>query len=568
MKRNYVPEDSLTTRFHLAVVWLILSLGCMPASATPAIGETPPNFIVVYTDDQRGDTLFAMPSVLSEIVGKGVIFRKAFVTVPVCCPSRASFYSGGFTPRHTGVTANVEPNGGMRRFDDSATLATRLQQAGYRTGFIGKYMNTYGVVTREETAPYVPPGWTEWYGFAQNRYFDPLVVRGSTSFDRAGTGVSRRLSGYSTELMEGAAVQFIERNRDGPFFLMVCTRSPHTPTVPAPGDEEAFADFVHQRANLDEADLTDKPSWVQRAAGPEDFTETTRDQLRSLIAVDRLVASVVAALEKQGIGSQTYVIFTSDHGFMWGEHGLYRKSKPYEESIQVPLVIRTPDAQPGADAHLVSSDLDVPATILDLAGLQPAADGFSLAPLLDGTFEPPWSRQVLLIEQSREERFDVDGPPIWVGARTRDFKLVDWIHSGETEFYDLRDDPYELSSRHDDPALQDEIAVIRALVRERMSMVISTPPVLPVATQANPYSVQLSVLGGVAPITWSAPEGDLPAGLALAAEGILAGTPTGEGRRRFSIRAIDSSISPQHGGPQEFTVEFELTIRGSNDRFR
>src|SRR5262245_11052409 len=127
-------------------------------TAPPASG--PPNVVVILTDDQRWDTLWAMPTVQSELVGHGVSFSNAFVVNPTCCPSRASLLTGQFS-HTTGVYRNRPPFGAFESFDDATTLATALHGGGYRTGLFGKYLNYY----EQDDAGYIPPGWDRWVAF-------------------------------------------------------------------------------------------------------------------------------------------------------------------------------------------------------------------------------------------------------------------------------------------------------------------------------------------------------------------------------------------------------------------
>ena len=156
---------------HSALRWMLvvaLVPTAVAARSMPVVGrlavpesseDTRPNILVVLTDDQRWDSLWAMPFVQRKLADRGVKFTNVYATTPSCSPFRASFLSGGFLARETGVLTNRPPNGGVAAFFDERTLATILQEAGYRTGIVGKYMNRYSSI-----APRVPPGWDQFTG--------------------------------------------------------------------------------------------------------------------------------------------------------------------------------------------------------------------------------------------------------------------------------------------------------------------------------------------------------------------------------------------------------------------
>jgi N-acetylglucosamine-6-sulfatase len=412
-----------------------------PAPAAHAARDTRPNIVFIVTDDQRWDTLWSMPTVAKELAGRGVTFTNGFVSNPLCCPSRASILTGQYS-HSTGVYTNKGRSsfGGFAAFDDRSTIATWLQDSGYRTGLFGKYINGYPGV-------YVPPGWDRWFAtYDRKGYYGYRA----TTEDGIETTYGNGAADYGTSVIGQKAADFIRSAPRGhPFLAYVAPHAPHNPATPGPGDETAFLDLSPWRSPAyDEADVGDKPRYIQKRsridAPDEAAIDAFRiDQYRSLLAVDRAVANILDALEDTDRLSQTLIVFTSDNGILWGEHRWERKSVPYEESIRVPFVVRYDPLVGTArtDARLVVN-IDMAPTAADLAGVNaPGADGDSLVPLL-GTASGPWRRD-FLIEHMAEGRGS--GPPTYCGVRSEWATYV-YYETGEEELYDLRRDPDQLSN--------------------------------------------------------------------------------------------------------------------------
>ena len=211
-----------------------------------------PNLILIVTDDQRWDSLSAMPDVRQLLGAHGVTFSNAFVTTSLCCPSRTSILTGEYS-RHTGVYADVPPNGGAPSFKDRSTLATWLQAGGYTTGLVGKYLNSYTLLG----PTYVPPGWNSWDAVASvpivNYYDYTLNENGKLS--RYGN----LPSDYSTLVLQGLATRFIQQAR-APFFLYYAPIAPHLPATPAPSDLDRFRSLPPFRSpSLNQADVSAEP---------------------------------------------------------------------------------------------------------------------------------------------------------------------------------------------------------------------------------------------------------------------------------------------------------------------
>jgi arylsulfatase A-like enzyme len=402
-------------------------------------GKSRPNFVVIVTDDQRWDMLEAMPAVQRLLVDHGMTFTNAFATTPSCCPSRVSLLTGQYS-HHTGVLDGSADNaaGGAPAFDDESSLATWLDDAGYRTGLVGKYLNDYD----ELPAGYVPPGWDEWFAIAQPgpqiRYYD-YELNENGKIVEYGDDPSQ----YSTSVLKKKAVRFLEA--DDPFFLYFAPIAPHAPSTPAPEDADASIELGWDPPpSFDEADVSDKPGGGPPPFSAQDVSAARSERgemLRSLLAVDRAVERIVDAVETAGQMEDTYFLFTSDNGFLLGEHRLLGKVWPYEESIRVPLVIRTPEPDAPRSSNELVLNIDLPATIAELAGVRPGLrqDGRSLVPLLAGR-EISWRSDFIV-----EFLGFAPAVPPYEGVRTRRHLYVEY-RNGDQELYDLRGDPYELGN--------------------------------------------------------------------------------------------------------------------------
>ena len=325
-----------------------------------------PNIVVVMTDDQN-DSLLGMTNVINRLAGRGTTFRNSYVSLPLCCPSRATFLTGEYAHNH-GVQFNEGPVGGLaddgyHHLDNTNTLAVWMRRSGYATGLVGKYLNGYGsddgIAEPVPDAREIPPGWAEWYaltaGTDQYRYRYKLNENGRARYYGDGPG------NYVTDVLASKAVGFIKRRapRSKPFFLWFTPTAPHGEAgrlpgatrdpQPAPRHLGRFEGAQAPRTpNFNEADVSDKPAAIQ-SQDPLDADEIAdvdiryRGRVESLLAVDEAVGRIVARLKKTGDLRRTYIVFTSDNGLQLGAHRLLFKEYLYEESLRVPLIIRGPD---------------------------------------------------------------------------------------------------------------------------------------------------------------------------------------------------------------------------------
>ena len=524
-------------------------------------GPIPPgdryNFVVILTDDQRWDTLWAMPILQARLAARGVTFTNAFVTTPLCCPSRGNILSGGFYAHNTGVLENPGDNGGAGKLTDNDTLGTTLQQAGYRTLFVGKYLNGYGALK-----PYVPPGWTLWIGNNEEPgkgYTNFTVTIGSSTPTSPGLGeIVGPIQQYVTDYHRDQVLAFLDTVGSDPFMVFLAPFAPHTLATPASGDENLFSDYLYRARAYGEADLSDKPDWVKnpyRARVVKQLDdEFNRNQLRSLQAVDRAIGSIVDKIEAQGKLDRTVFIFTSDNGYLWGEHGLTQKGQPYEESIRVPLVMVMPGIPAGINNNLVAADLDLGATLFGLAGISKQTDGKSLLPLIKDP-SIPWRTELLIETWGYHE----GAYGTWAALRTNDWKYI--VQStGEKELYDLRVDPFEQESKHNDPAAAAILADLSVRLDQQKGLTM-TKFKAPPGTVNKPYRFQPTAWGGQQPYSWTIYQGILPNGLQLnKATGEVKGIPKAVGTKKVKIKVADSSVATHSKVPQQFIVEFTFNV--------
>jgi MYXO-CTERM domain-containing protein len=499
--------------------------------------DPPWNVVVVLTDDQRWDTLWAMPILEQRVAAEGVLFANTYASTPLCCPFRASFLSGGYLAQNTGVLANIEPNGGFGAFSDENGLAPVLSAGGYKTGMIGKYMNSFPYGDG-----YEPPGWDVF--FAQD------------AFDVEG-------------FMATEASAFLETYQADPFFLLLNTGNPHYPATPEPEDEELFNDYLYRDRGYGEADITDKPKWVaagQSVHGPETASqeeedEFHRNQLRSLQAVDRMIGMVLDKLEALALDQRTVFVFTSDNGYLWGEHGLFAKRWAYDESARVPLVVKMPGAPVRDEPKLAVSNLDVPATIFDLAGIEPPGDGVSLVPLL---LDPDAAWRESLFMEHFGSNFPSQLNEVWNAIRTQDadgeWKYIENA-TGDKELYDLTNDPYELESQHGNTETAVMRAALSAEIAAKKGLAITTLTKKVTGKVGLSFNFLLKAWGGEGNYTWSIESGTLPAGLELDTDtGLISGVPCVAGDELVRVRVEDTKIARYTNEPQRFLHEFTLSI--------
>ena len=457
------------------------ALDATQANGAPA-ADVRPNIVFINTDDLDMAEVSTMPKLKSLMTDQGATCTNFFVTVSLCCPSRSTFLRGQYA-HNTQVLTNGGNNGGYARAHalgiENSTIATWLQDAGYHTGLMGKYLNGYP--TRDIPETYIPPGWNEWYSPVEGNAYDEF----SYKMNENGTVVTygKGPQDYMTDVLSGKAADFIQRAASAPtpFFLYIATYAPHQPATPAPKYANAFPDAKAPRPpSYNEQDVSDKPAWVRRLPLLGDKEQTDLDDLyrkriETLQSVDDLLENVVSTLQATGELANTYIVFSSDNGFHLGQHRERAgKQAPYEEDIHLPLIVRGPGIPAGKRMGSLVGNVDFATTfaLWANASVPDFVDGNSFARLLVGAAPVGW-RQAFLIEHFDETSATDAAPstgtptapratrgiPEFHGLRAADYLYVEYV-TKERELYDLTNDPDELQNiaGSADPALLDTLS--------------------------------------------------------------------------------------------------------------
>lgn len=446
----------------LAALVGVMAVGIAPVLGPGGVASTrtqsaePPNIVLILTDDQDFRSLAEMPHVGALLSEQGTTFPNFIFSTPSCCPSRASILRGQYTHNH-GVLRSKPPNGGESTFRElgreDSTVATWLQDAGYRTALVGKYLNGYG---EDDRTTRVPPGWSDWYASTTIKYFDYTLVENGTRVE-----YGEEPEDYLTDVLSRKAQGIVEdaAAADAPLFMLLAARAPHGPATPAPRHLDAFAAAQAPRSPAyNERDVADKPAFVRDAPRLDGATRRQldalyRDRMRTLLAVDEMVRDLVETLRATGELDNTYLLFTTDNGYALGEHRWIEKGLAYEESIRMPLLVRGPGIAAGVVDERLVSNIDLAPTFAELAGVEPPpfVDGRSLVPLLRGERPPAWRDATLVAtferrpERRREKAIDPTKNPRFEALRTADRLYVEYA-TGERELYDLRADPNQLEN--------------------------------------------------------------------------------------------------------------------------
>jgi len=463
-RRRWLALAALACAALLASLLTALSptLDVPPASASErgAAGTAQPNIVMILTDDMRADELRYLPAV-RRLQRSGVTFTRTISADSLCCPARATLLTGKLAHNHLTVGNSVATHGGYHVFAEHNDIQDLLPQwldtRGYRTGWIGKYLNDFG-----GARDFDQPDWT-YFASPVQRVYDYW----SNGF--AINGRFHDSPGYREVYTRGLLLSRVKAWSGGqrPFFLVDSTIAPHKQRGSGggwrgPGVQAAFRHGapprLHISPSVGETDLSDKPRWLQQYAErldpPKAYPaglETKR--IRALKSVDRTVDRLVETLRNRHELRRTVLIFTSDNGFMLREHELTDKNKAYEESVHVPLVVRGPGFGGGRRADQTVSLADVTATIRRLAGVKPShgADG---VPLQDVLAKPAsFTRRPVEIEGSAAQYPDWSSlhtdaiGRFYSGAVWGPYSLVHY-ETGDWEFYDRTVDPWQLDNSY------------------------------------------------------------------------------------------------------------------------
>lgn len=453
----------------------LASAGLLLAALSGAAHADPrPNIVFILIDDLRWDDLgctghpFVKTPHIDRIAAGGMMFANAFCTTPLCSPSRASILTGLYAHRH-GIIDNTDRSPASHQL---VTFPRLLHEAGYETAFIGKWH--MGV----DDSP--RPGWDHWVSVkGQGAYFDPEL-----NID----GRRTQQSGYVTDIFNQHAIDFLKRPPRRPWLLYLSHKAVHpnlqqradgTITDPLAGKfepaerhRELYAGAAVPRRPNTRDTLEGKPA-LQRpveglpplglSTGTDD--ETVRNRLRMLMSVEEGVGRIRELLERQNLLDDTIVVFTSDHGYFYGEHGLsVERRLAYEETIRVPLLLQYPRRiKAGTTSEALVLLVDLAPTLLEMAGvpLPGECHGRSLMPILSG--RQASLRQSLLIEHFSDNVFARARQMGYQAVRTERWKLIRYRElPGMDELYDLAADPFELHNRISDAAAQPQVAHLQA----------------------------------------------------------------------------------------------------------
>jgi N-acetylglucosamine-6-sulfatase len=462
--------------------WLLALLASVVCTLAAAEGQPKPNILFVLVDDldnagwQVGLDQNVLPNIKQYVIDKGTTFDEMFVSQSMCCPSRATLMTGQY-PHNHGVVRNGGPMGGMRHFDDASTVSLWMQNAGYRTGIVGKYLNGY------DRPYYVPPGWDTWNvltaGSTYCMYNYTLSVNGQATKTYGDTPAD-----YQTDVLAAYAERFINQSKTDPkpFFLEVTTVAPHLEDCLGDGDDDGkdirpaprHVDTVNVKlpaaslASFNEADMSDKPRWMRNSKLLDEKSEKKvfNHKVESMRAVDDLVGTLAAALKRVGRDESTLIIVASDNGYQYGTHRRQSKISLYEESIRVPMVIRAPGQQEARRTSEWVLNNDWGSTIVAAGGATAGLpmDGRSLIDLINGV-QGAKGRRSILVEMPSDGVFAKKNPPYYM-IRSKDPALTgdltekqilvyaETFHSVngsllDVEFYDMAIDPLQLTSFHD-----------------------------------------------------------------------------------------------------------------------
>lgn len=441
-------------------------------AVTARAAETRPNFIFMYTDDQRWDALSVVQAEQGErgrypwfktphmdrIAAEGVRFRNAFVTLSLCAPSRAAFLTGRYNHLN-GVIDNYTPFP-----TDSVTHASLMRAAGYTTAYIGKWH--MGTQSGQR------PGFSYSASYVgQGKYVDcPFEI----------DGISAPTQGWVDDVATDYALDFIKRqSRDKPFSVVLGFKAPHVPLDPPARAKERFTGEKWRLVPSmhDRAIYRDPPA---AKAAPNAERPTPLNYFRCISAIDDNVGRVLALLDELGLAENTVVVYASDNGYLHGEHSLGDKRCAYDESIRIPLLMRFPKRFPkGATIDEMVLNLDLAPTYLDLAGIAIPREmqGRSVVPLTQATragARPEW-RKAFFYEYFLEKQYPQT--PTVFAVRTDTAKLVRYPGREEwTEVFDLKADPYEVRNLARDPAgAKLRVELEQLFAREQEAVAFRTP---------------------------------------------------------------------------------------------
>ena len=453
---------------NLRIVFTLFLLLTLPLTGlnqrpSPAPLSSRPNIVFILIDDLRWDELgvvghpYIKTPNIDRLGKEGALFRNAFMTTPLCSPSRASFLTGQYAHTH-GIIDNVDRSAASHQL---VTFPFLLHQAAYETAFVGKWH-----MGNDDTPR---PGFDRWVSFkGQGTYLNP-------EFNE--DGISVKASGYITDILSSYAVEFIKRRHVKPFLLYLAHKAIHPEVmqhgdgsvnladaelfIPAERHQNLYAGQTIPRRLSYKHAPEGKPA-LQRRIGdlpPLGAATATGDlailgRQRSLMAIDEGVDKILKALKEMGQLDNTILVLASDNGYFYGEHGLsVERRLAYEESIRMPLLVRYPKVvKAGTVRDEFALNIDLAPTLLELTGVAVPAttQGRSLVPLLRGG-RPAW-RNSFLVEYYSDKVFPRVLLMGYQAVRNERWKYIRYVElPGMDEFYDLKTDPFEMKNLINEP---------------------------------------------------------------------------------------------------------------------
>jgi N-acetylglucosamine-6-sulfatase len=433
-------KDALKLGAAAGVAFSATGLLPRAASAAPVGAGSKPSILLILVDDMPDRLLEVMETVQSRLIVPGTRFLNAYTAIPLCGPNRAAILSGGF-PHTTKVTTNNSWQAFSAGGHEAFTFVRALNDAGYDTALCGKYMNGRG------GSRSIPLGWDRWFELPGPS------THSSTGYvvNDQGTNVRYPNTKNDSQLAYEKALAWINTRTPAttPFFIQYSPTNPHLPYKPTAAHAHDYDNQPPRNVpSINEADVSDKPAKMRKGkvsvATMENAEEGMREELED---TDDFIAGLIDAAEAVTGDSNLLVIFTSDNGFQAGEHRLMNKSWPYQESVEIPLIMRGTGLPAQQPTQLVSS-VDVSWTILNFAGVAPprALDGRSLHEIVLGIqpADAPWRKRVVIEDpEDRSWQMYREFQP----AAGKDFAFIRHLNDPTPEFYDLTVDQYQVDSK-------------------------------------------------------------------------------------------------------------------------
>ena len=442
-----------------------------------------PNIVFVLSDDQRADMMsctgnpYISTPHFDRMAKEGLLFENAFVNCAVCSPSRASFLTGK-NPHQVGVPCIISNAQTFQQ--NEKTFPQLLHDAGYKTAHFGKWHLGEGDVAK--------PGYDIWRGFyAVGHYFDPTL---------SGTGKPKKYKGFTDDVLSELAADYIkkEAKKDKPFCVFVGLKAPHLHFEYPPRNEHIFDNITIPKPDSYDEDYvkTGKPAFknlpcnikIKEFVGGlplfgNSWDNYIKSYYRSSQSLDDSIGTIMKAVDDSGEADNTILVYTSDHGYSLGEHGLTEKHYSYEKCIRVPMIIRYPKMikHPGTRRKELVINMDVAPTLLDLADtpIPKDVEGKSWRPLLEAKSES---------EQNFRDDFLCYLEGLTLAVRTKRYKLIQWPNTEFQELYDLKKDPDEMKNLINDSnyskirkQLENRIEVYKKEtdLREKINLKIAEP---------------------------------------------------------------------------------------------